>query len=304
MDYIETESARLAYRVFGSGPIDVIVETALNSCSAEWWHIGESLSAQHCVLVYDRAGYGTSSQSGLDRTPANIVRELRQLLSHLDMAAKVILVGHSQGGLYVQKFARMYPDLVRGVVLIDPLSAGDGRFWAELSPNECRQGGVDKLANLKAGYALTRLGLGFLLRPLLKKAPPFHYYSGFSKEATDYLLSALTRARQYRTAIAEYTLAHQPEHLVGLAAAEGFPDIPIMLITHDSEVSIEETMHYGGTSREFAEKVERIWQEVMQEYLLFSRQSKLLRAGHSSHFVHLTEPEILFSALKEIADHG
>lgn len=298
MSYCETKSARLAYKVFGTGKIDVVIEGALNSCCAEWWHIAERLSAKHAVLVYDRAGYGTSSESALARTPRNIADELAQLLSSLSVADKVILIGHSQGGLYAQQFARMNREMVRGILLIDPLSAGDSRFWTEFTPKECRQGGIDKMASQKAGLALTRLGLGFLLKPLLRKAPPFYYYSGFSKDATDYILSALTKPRQYKTAIAEYTSAHKPENLAGLTAREGFPNVPLVLITHTSEIAIKENMHFGGVTREFATRVERVWQEVMKEYLSFSPHATFIRASHSSHFVHLTEPELIEAALR------
>lgn len=300
ISYCKTKSARLAYRVFGSGKIDVVIEGALSSCCAEWWPIAERLSANHSVLVYDRAGYGMSAESTLDRTPANIAEELTQLLFRLDMAEKIILIGHSQGGLYAQRFARMNPALIRGIVLIDPLSAGDSRFWVEFSPKECRWAGIDKLASQRAGYALTRLRLGFLLKPLLRKAPPFYYYDGFSKEATDYILTTLTKPRQYKTAMAEYTLAHRQENLTGLASRDGFPNVPLFLITHTSEIAIEENMHYGGITREFATRVEEVWQEIMKEYLSFSPHSKFTQASRSSHFVHLTEPEIIESALKEL----
>jgi pimeloyl-ACP methyl ester carboxylesterase len=113
-----------------------------------------------------------------------------------------VLIGHSQGGLYIQQFTRLYPDLVEGLILIDPLSANDNLFRKLLSPEDYRNSGVDKLPNFKNAHTITSFGLGFLLKPLLKKAPPFYYTGDFSKATEKYILSALSRPRQYRTAIA------------------------------------------------------------------------------------------------------
>lgn len=301
ISHLDIGSANLAYRVFGTGKINVVIESALNSCGAEWWHIGEALAGKYTVLVYDRAGYGASSASRLARTPKNIAGELRQLLAHLEVERRVILVGHSQGGLYVQQYSRLYPDSVKGVVLIDPLSANDNRFKELLSADDYARSGVGKVKNLKMGYWLARIGLGFLLRPLLKKAPPFYYYDKFSAEAADCILRSSTRARQYKTAIDEYLLSHADEHITDLKAGQGFPSIPLVLITHTSEIAVEENMHYGGISRELAERVEGIWQEIMAEYLTFSAYSVFMQAKASSHYVHLTEYPLLEAALAKAA---
>lgn len=37
-----------------------MIDTAIGSCSAEWWHIAEILSKKYKVIIYDRAGYGNS----------------------------------------------------------------------------------------------------------------------------------------------------------------------------------------------------------------------------------------------------
>ena len=101
------------------------------------------------MLLYQRAGYGASGDSALARTPGNIALELRQLLEQLPHEEQVTLLGHSQGGLYVWKFARMYPELVRRVVLLDPLSPEDYRFRVELTEEEFKKSGADKTGRPK-----------------------------------------------------------------------------------------------------------------------------------------------------------
>ncbi len=299
MAFVDVETAKIAYRIFGEGKIGLVIETALNSCSAEWWHIAEKLSTKTAVLVYDRAGYGTSDVSSLKRTPRNLAEELHKLLSKLDTTEKLILIGHSQGGLYVQQFARLYPERVKGLILIDPLSANDSRFKHLLTSDEYKKSGVDKLQTLKIASALTRVGLGFLFKPLLKKSPPFYYYKNFSQDASNYILSSLTKNKQYQTAIAEYTLSHVEEEIKTLKTMDGFPEVPLTLITHHSKTAVDEIMYFGQTTLEVAEKVETIWQNLMKECLAFSPKSRFIQAQKSSHYIHLTETEILESALEE-----
>lgn len=299
MEVADIGTAKLAYRIFGNGGVNIVIEAALNSCSAEWWHIAEGLANRFTVLVYDRAGYGTSSVSQLKRTPQNIADELYQLILKVGITGKIVFIGHSQGGLYIQQFVRSYPELVKGIILVDPLSANDDKFMDLLSPGEYKKSGVNKLQALKMGAAITSIGLGFLLKPLLKKAPPFYYCKDFSEAAVKYMLSCLIKSKQYKTAVSEYLLSHMENEIKDLKVKGNFPEIPLILVTHNSKACVEEIMYYGNTTKELAEKIESIWQNIMKEYLYFSPKAKLMQAEKSSHYIHLTEFEIVESALDE-----
>lgn len=47
MDYCDIGSAKLAYKLYGSGNTTLVVEAGLGDCSAEWWHIAEKLSEEY-----------------------------------------------------------------------------------------------------------------------------------------------------------------------------------------------------------------------------------------------------------------
>ena len=97
MEILDIGSARIACRLYGAGENTFVIDTALGTCSAEWWHIAEILGRNNQVLVYDRPGYGESSVSSLERTPRNIAAELKKLLDLLHIDKNIILIGHSQG---------------------------------------------------------------------------------------------------------------------------------------------------------------------------------------------------------------
>ena len=173
------------------------------------------LSLALCVL-YQRAGYGASSTSMLERTPENIAGELHQLLQRVGHDRTITLLAHSQGGLYAWKFAKMYPELVDKLILLDPLSPEDYRFRTELTETEFRKSGADKTAGLRLNLRLTKLHLGWLVQKTMRTAPPFYYYNGFSDEEADSILSGLGKPLTYQTALAEYAAAHDRKKLAGL----------------------------------------------------------------------------------------
>lgn len=87
---------------------------------AECWQRVMPLLAAHVrVVAYDRAGLGGSAPaSGL----ATIDRQIDDLASVITglAAGPCVLAGHSRGGILVQMLAFRRPDLVAGLVLVDP----------------------------------------------------------------------------------------------------------------------------------------------------------------------------------------
>jgi pimeloyl-ACP methyl ester carboxylesterase len=71
-------------------------------------------------VIYDRAGTGWSQHVDLPRKSAEVIDELRALLTAADVPAPYLLVGHSLGGLYARHYAQRYPGEVSGLVLLDP----------------------------------------------------------------------------------------------------------------------------------------------------------------------------------------
>ncbi len=74
------------------------------------------------VISYDRSGFGRSELGPADLTATGEVQVLRKCLESMNIKKKIILVGHSYGGFLIQLFAKEFPDLVEGLVLIDPMN--------------------------------------------------------------------------------------------------------------------------------------------------------------------------------------
>ncbi len=288
------------YKIFGKQPVEIVVEMGLGASLSEWIPIAKILSQDFGVLLYERAGINKSEISDNERTPENIAKELYGLLEKVQHTNKIILIAHSQGGLYAQQFCRLYSDNVKGIILLDPLSAKDYEFKKCLSDKEYKQSGVDKSGTFKIMHRLAKLHMGFISKMLLKKAPPLYYYDGFDKEQINDILNSYTYVSHSATALEEYEKAHELDKIKLLMTGEGFPDIPLVLITHSSELAIKESMEFGNNSREFAFKIEEMWQAIMKEYLNFSKKSLWIQAEKSTHYIHLTQPELICNTLKNM----
>lgn len=95
--------------------------------------------------------------------------------------------------------------------------------------------------------------------------------------------------RHAKTALQEYEETHKREHIELLQTKEGFSSILLILVTHSSPLAIEESMQFGNSTREFATKIEQMWQEKMKKYLAFSPKSEWIEAKKSTHYIHLME---------------
>lgn len=289
------EGQNISYCIFGEGDIDLVIEMGLGAVAGEWWHIAEQLSEQFTVLLYER---GRNIHKA--RSPKNIAEELHTLLMELPCKSKIIILAHSQGGLYAQQFARLYPNMIRGIVFVDPLSANDNTYKSVFTTaDEQKKSGFNKSENFVIMRKMASWHLGFVIKLIMKKAPPFYYYEQFTPEAKKYILDELTKVELHDAALEEYRLAHEEKEICQLTERGNFPQIPIVLITHGSEFEIKEIMEFGQTTKEFAEKVEELWQSLMQEYLTFSEKSILLRADNSGHYIHLSDFEVIMKALQE-----
>ncbi len=300
MNCCDIGSAKIAYKIIGSGDLTFVIDTCLGSCSAEWWQISESLSKKGKVLVYDRAGYGKSSVSMLKRTPQNIAIELYKLLNTLRIESDIIFVGHSQGGLNTIEFSLMYPDCVKGLILLDPATPFDNEFKELLTAQEYKKSGVDKTSSIKKDQIITSFGLGFTLKPLLKKAPPFCYFD-FTDESKSYLLQALCKNNTYKTALEEYHFSHDQmytNNIVNAIKNSPLENIKVKLITHSSEFYVNELKNYGNLETHTAEKIEIIWQNLMKRYLSLSDDSEHIIAPNSGHYIHLTDLEVLMNTIE------
>jgi pimeloyl-ACP methyl ester carboxylesterase len=97
----------------------IVIESGSRGTVDSWDKVIDFLTPNASIFAYNRPGYGKSQETETPRDGSTIVEELRQVLKEKGLKPPYILVGHSLGGLYMQLFARRYPDEVNGLVLVD-----------------------------------------------------------------------------------------------------------------------------------------------------------------------------------------
>lgn len=97
----------------------VVFENGLGGPMTGWHAVLAALAPDTTTLAYHRAGYGHSSEPTTPRDGTQVVEELRALLRSQGLAPPYVLVGHSLGGLYLQLYARRYPQETLALVLVD-----------------------------------------------------------------------------------------------------------------------------------------------------------------------------------------
>lgn len=113
------QGKRVEFVRAGRGSPAVVFENGLGG-RLDWWSkVLPEVAKETTAFAYNRPGYGRSSNPDTDRDGAHIVDELRAILRSQGLSPPYILVGHSLGGLYMQYFARRYPDEVAALVLVD-----------------------------------------------------------------------------------------------------------------------------------------------------------------------------------------
>lgn len=136
--YVTTsDSARLYYRITGSGPDTIIAihggpGVDLESIAADF----APLEARHVVVFYDQRGTGRSELPA-DTTRLVVARQIADLdevRTRLGLG-RVTLVAHSYGPLLAASYALAHPDAVRRMVFFGPVPPRRGDFWQRFAAN-------------------------------------------------------------------------------------------------------------------------------------------------------------------------
>jgi pimeloyl-ACP methyl ester carboxylesterase len=138
----------------GEATPTVIIEHGQWGSSADMRPLQRELSRDTRVCLYDRAGMGQSDPPATPitapRTAADVVADLHALLEVADVPGPYVLVGQSAGGVFVQLYARTYPDDVAGVVAMNAVPPADP-WLDESAPFMTEQERADERAYYTGG---------------------------------------------------------------------------------------------------------------------------------------------------------
>lgn len=131
----------------GSGRPAVVFEAGLAATSLSWARVQPLVSEFTSTFSYDRAGLGWSQPLPSRPVLEQMLDDLHGVVTWAGGGEPVVLAAHSFGALLLLAYARRFPKLVSGLVLVEPVSLAN---WARCSDRDQQR--------LRVGAALSRRG--------------------------------------------------------------------------------------------------------------------------------------------------
>lgn len=101
-----------------------------NFSAAYWEQTATDLSKDgYRVIMPDQIGFGKSSKpTNIQYTFQLLAQNTKAILDELKIT-KLIVLGHSMGGMVATRFSLMYPEMVEKLILENPIGLEDWKVW-------------------------------------------------------------------------------------------------------------------------------------------------------------------------------
>lgn len=281
----------------GTGEQVVVIETGLGSLFYDWYSIAKEVSKKARVILYHREGYGNSSIAKDKCTRRRVAENLKLLLSKKGINEPVILVGHSFGGLCVLHFAKLYPEMVKALILVD---SSPVEMYKVENLKRKLQSIQEKYPTVKAIERLKRLG-NINEEELKKEVNPsiLEYNGEFLEEIQENIRKALISSKFYRAQSSELENMIDSGIEIEKLSIEMLKDMPIKSIVRDEEIEVNKLINVGIPEVE-ARTLEDLIQELNREKINYSSKSELILAKGSEHNIHKDYPEIILETIDKV----
>lgn len=278
---IDVGEHRLHIDCLGEGAPTVVMEAGMSGWSTDWMLVQPEIARVTRVCTYDRAGYGWSESGPLPRDSRQVATELHTLLSRAGVDGDVLLVGHSLGGLFVQYYARTYPEQIAGIVLVDSVHPEQSLRMRE-DVRKKYEGNLRALTLLSRIFApLGSLRLaGQSVTVISHKLPD---------DVQRMARSLGFQSRAYRALDEEMSAFQHSQSQVREAGP--LPDLPLAVISS----SLVEDFPPGFS----ADTIKDTWDELQAE-LSTSATLPHIIAAQSGHYIHLDEPDLVIQTIVEM----
>jgi pimeloyl-ACP methyl ester carboxylesterase len=152
MKTILFKNTKISYTDQGKGNAVVLLHGFLEN-STMWNYLAPVLAKKNRVICVDLLGHGQSDCLGYIHSMEDMADAVHQVISELKIR-KAVFVGHSMGGYVALAIAELYPELMKGLVLLNSTSRADSD---ERIANRTRAAVRMSIANLFSEENRTKL---------------------------------------------------------------------------------------------------------------------------------------------------
>lgn len=117
------KNTKIVFSDTGKGNTVVLLHGFLEN-STMWKYLAPVLAKKNRVVCIDLLGHGQTDCLGYVHTMEDMADAVHQVLSELKIR-KAVFVGHSMGGYVSLAFAELYPEFMKGLVLLNSTSRAD-----------------------------------------------------------------------------------------------------------------------------------------------------------------------------------
>ncbi len=117
------KNTKIVFSDTGKGNTVVLLHGFLEN-STMWKYLAPVLAKKNRVVCIDLLGHGQTDCLGYVHTMEDMADAVHQVLSELKIR-KAVFVGHSMGGYVALAFAELYPEFMKGLVLLNSTSRAD-----------------------------------------------------------------------------------------------------------------------------------------------------------------------------------
>ena len=281
----------------GQGSPTVVFMQGLGGNITDWRDVREPVAAFTHACFYDRAGFGYSAPSDKASTAINVADDLHALLRAAGIKGRVVLVGHSLGGLFATLYADKFESNVAGLVLVDPSFSGQFDYKLSKQDKEVRRRDGDQFVNLmRACNKLAQAGS-------LSESDShdcFHPQPNLTLKETEYVTRQFYLPSYYASMVSEFENFASDKGGVFVDDEQerrlkrSFGNLPLEVLTAG----------LGFKDATFSEPgkkaVEDAWRRGHDKLALRSTRGESIVIPDSGHFIQLVKPERVVEAIRKV----
>ena len=117
------KNTKISYTDQGKGNAVILLHGFLEN-STMWKYLAPVITQKNRVICIDLLGHGQTDCLGYIHSMEDMADAVHQVISELKIR-KAIIVGHSMGGYVALAFAELYPEMMKGLVLLNSTSRAD-----------------------------------------------------------------------------------------------------------------------------------------------------------------------------------
>lgn len=275
----------------GQSGIPVLIFTGMGNSFDEWLEISEELSGSDQVIMFHRPGLGASEIGNEARSTIRAAEEANSLLDTLEIEEPVVLIGHSYGGLCAQHFAKLFPEKVKAMVLVDSTSVDLQKLDVlELPVMDEKASDQDWLKECSRYAEMDEHELKKAITPHLddnqKRLP---------QSIQRNLMAFQQKPGLYKAMKSESESWH--EDALAIKDLGSLGDLPLTVLGRDAEHAVQIGVREGLPVEEL-ELFESAWQALITEQAFLSTDSSLRFARGAGHSIHLDRPDAVVGAVR------